>query len=189
MRNSVKRTLVSSLVAAVTSTFGATPVQAQTCSVAVQRVLVTSATSAAVEIKHAGDDRLFIVEQEGRIRILQNGSLLAADFLDISSLSTPWFFVYYTTEATAGASLGDVVLARYSVSANPNLADPTSARILLAVPHASASNHNGGQIQFSPSNGYLYVAIGRAAEVATARAPVATRSETTRCSASCSGST
>jgi glucose/arabinose dehydrogenase len=52
------------------------------------------------------------------------------------------------------------VLARHGVSANANLADPASARILLTVPHSGASNHNGGQIQFSPQNGYLYVAIG-----------------------------
>ena len=174
------RTLtVSVLIGVVTAAFSVTPARAQTCAPAMQRVLVTSATESPVEIKHAGDSRLFVVEQNGRIGILQGGALLGTPFLDIVGLvasggergllslafhpnypATPWFFVYYTSKATGGANLGDLVLARYSVSANPSLADAASARILLTVPHSEASNHNGGQLQFSPQNGYLYVAIG-----------------------------
>jgi glucose/arabinose dehydrogenase len=74
--------------------------------------------------------------------------------------AVPWFFVYYTNKDPANGAVGDVVLARYSVSANPNVADAASVRILLTIPHSLQSNHNGGSLQFSPVDGFLYVSIG-----------------------------
>jgi glucose/arabinose dehydrogenase len=134
-----------------------------------------SGLQAPVAITHAADgtNRQFIVEQPGIIKIFQNGLLLPAPFLDISSkvlfvgergllgLAFPpnfnlkqYFYIYYTTLT------GDNVLARYSVSADPNQANANSEQILLTFPHPVFSNHNGGQLAFSPNDGFLYISTG-----------------------------
>jgi glucose/arabinose dehydrogenase len=126
-------------------------------------------------LTHAGDDRLFVVEQPGRIRIVQNGQLLDQPFLDVTDKvlsegneqgllsvafhpaykTTGQFFIYYTRQPD-----GAIVIERYAVSKNdPNLADPPSAKTILVIPHAQAANHNGGQLQFGP-DGYLYIGTG-----------------------------
>jgi glucose/arabinose dehydrogenase len=127
-----------------------------------------------VDLKHAGDGsgRLFVVEQPGRIRILQDGALLSEPFLDIRDLvndrgneqgllglafspqypSDGRFYVNYT-----GAN-GATVVARYSVSGDPNRADPASAQVILQVAQPFA-NHNGGNLVFGP-DGYLYIGLG-----------------------------
>ncbi|HEU4496987.1 MAG TPA: PQQ-dependent sugar dehydrogenase [Flavobacterium sp.] len=126
-----------------------------------------------VEIAHAGDSRLFVVEQAGRIKILNaDQTTNPAPFLDISSLvsccgergllglafhpnyaANGFFYVNYTNTA------GNTVIARYAVSAaDPNAASPSSAAVLLTVPQPF-SNHNGGTIKFGP-DGYLYIGMG-----------------------------
>ncbi|MGK5076959.1 PQQ-dependent sugar dehydrogenase [Janthinobacterium sp. HLX7-2] len=120
-----------------------------------------------------GDSRLFILERAGRIRVVQNGSLLATPFLDISALTTTsgergllslafhpqyasngYFFLYYTNLA------GDIVIERRQVSAgNANLADPLSALTILSIAHPTFSNHYGGLLSFGP-DGYLYAGTG-----------------------------
>ena len=137
--------------------------------------------SSPVDIANAGDNsgRLFIVEQSGRIRIIQNGNLLATPFLNIQSTvltggergllglafhpqfaTNGRFFVYYTSRAFTGIANGDVAIARYQRSAtDPNLADPASGTVLLTVPHSTFDNHNGGSLRFGP-DGYLYAGVG-----------------------------
>jgi glucose/arabinose dehydrogenase len=119
-----------------------------------------------------GDRRLFLVERPGRIRIVQNGALLAFPFLDISArvfatgegglLSIAFhpqyatnglFFIYYTDQS------GDIVVERRSVSPNPNVADPTAALEIIRIPHPGFSNHYGGLVAFGP-DGYLYLGTG-----------------------------
>ena len=120
-----------------------------------------------------GDSRLFILERPGRIRVLQNGNLLATPFLDIRPLTTTsgergllslafhpqyasngYFFIYYTNLA------GDIVIERRQVSAgNANVADPLSALTILTIPHPTFSDHYGGLLSFGP-DGYLTAGTG-----------------------------
>lgn len=118
-----------------------------------------------------GSGRLFILEQPGRIRIVQNGRLVAEPFLDIAAQvsccgergllglafhpdykSNGLFFINYTN------SSGNTVIARYKVSSNPNRADTGSAQVLLTIEQPYA-NHNGGMVAFGP-DGYLYIGMG-----------------------------
>jgi len=116
--------------------------------------------------------RLFIVEQPGRVKILSGGAVFATPFLDITDRvsstgergllsiafhpnysSTGSFFAAYTNLA------GDVVIARYSVTGDPNIANASSETVLKTILHQDAPNHNGGQVQFGP-DGFLYAGIG-----------------------------
>jgi glucose/arabinose dehydrogenase len=135
--------------------------------------LLASGLAYPVGIAHAGDGsgRLFIVLQGGKIVIYDGTQILDTPFLDLTSLvsccgergllglafhpsyaSNGFFYVNYTN------TVGDTVIARYRVSANPNIADAGSAQILLTIAQPYA-NHNGGQLQFGP-DGYLYIAMG-----------------------------
>ena len=137
-------------------------------------VSVKAGFTQPVAIASAGDGsgRLFVVEQAGRIRIIRNGTLLAAPFLDISARvsccgergllglafhpsyrSNGRFYVYYTDTG------GSLVIAEYRRSStNANRAASTERR-LLRIPHPDQANHNGGQLAFGP-DGYLYVGTG-----------------------------
>lgn len=126
-----------------------------------------------VEITHANDDRLFIVEKDGRIRIVENDTLKVTPFLDINQrvLSTAseqgllglafdpeyvangYFFVNYTDNN------GHTVISRFSVDpASPDQALPNSEVIFLTVIQPY-NNHNAGDIDFGP-DGYLYIPLG-----------------------------
>ncbi|HSQ37419.1 MAG TPA: PQQ-dependent sugar dehydrogenase, partial [Acidimicrobiia bacterium] len=117
-----------------------------------------------------GDDRLFVVEQDGHILLLRDGEIIGT-FLDLSDLvayggeqgllglafhpgypNDGRFYVDYTDRA------GDTAVVEYRVSADPDAADPGSERVLLTVDQPAA-NHNGGMIAFGP-DGYLYVGLG-----------------------------
>ncbi len=154
----------------ILSLFSVTIATAQTIDI---ESFATGFTS-AVEITHAGDDRLFIVEQGGNIKIVNpDGTVNATNFLSLpSSLITSggergllgiafhpdygdngFFYVNYTR-----AGDGATVIARYSVSSDPNVVDAGSGTVLLTVAQPF-SNHNGGSIKFGP-DGYLYIGMG-----------------------------
>jgi len=127
-----------------------------------------------VEVQDPGDGsgRLFIVEQAGRILILQNGALLPTPFLDIRDKVTRAgneqgllglvfhpayaqngrFFVHYSDNN------GDTMVARLQVSADPNIADAASETPVLTADQPYP-NHNGGTLAFGPE-GYLYIGLG-----------------------------
>jgi glucose/arabinose dehydrogenase len=123
-------------------------------------------------VTNAGDTRLFIAEQAGRIKVFKNGGLLGTPFLDVSGLvrccgeegllglafepdyaNTGRFYIYYTNND------GDQVIARYNVSNNPDIADSGSAQILMTIPHPDHGNHNGGWLGFGPDDN-LYAGVG-----------------------------
>jgi glucose/arabinose dehydrogenase len=116
-------------------------------------------------------DRLFVVERGGLIRIVRDGGILATPFLDISGLvlasgeqgllglafhpayaTNGYLFVNYTDAS------GDTHIARYTVSADPDVADAGSAERILFVDQPY-SNHNGGMLAFGP-DGMLYAGLG-----------------------------
>jgi len=123
-------------------------------------------------IVSAGDNRLFLTIQTGRVVIWDGARILPSAFLDVTSLvsccgergllsiafhpqyaANGRFFVNYTNRA------GDTVVARYLVSeSDPNAAAPTSAVTLLTI-RQPFENHNGGELQFGP-DGYLYIGMG-----------------------------
>lgn len=117
-----------------------------------------------------GDERLFVVEKTGRIRILQDGAPLPAPFLDLSSAVSSagergllglvfhpsyadngLFFVNYTDLG------GDTRIVRYRVGAAPDVAD-AAATLVMSI-QQPFSNHNGGHLLFGP-DGMLYIAVG-----------------------------
>jgi glucose/arabinose dehydrogenase len=118
-------------------------------------------------------ERLFVVEQGGRIRVVRNGVVLPTAFLDLTSLvlsggergllsmafapdyaSTGRFYVYYT----ARMPQGELRIEEFRRSGDANLADPGTRRTVVAIGHP-AGNHNGGQLQFGP-DGHLYIGTG-----------------------------
>jgi len=136
---------------------------------------IASGFDRPVRIVNAGDGsgRLFVVEQSGTIRIVKNGSVLPVPFLDISGrlmsggeqgllglafppgyASKGHFYVNYTRIAD-----GATVVARYRVTADADIADPASQEVLLVV-EQPFPNHNGGNIAFSPADGFLYIGMG-----------------------------
>jgi glucose/arabinose dehydrogenase len=146
----------------------------------IQLVQVASGLNNPLLVTHAGDGsgRRFVVEQNGRIRIIDiGGAVLPADFINLGPgglaktqsggeqgllglafhpnyASNGYFYVNYTR-----TSDGATMVARYSASAgDPNVADTTETVILGPITQPQP-NHNGGMMAFGP-DGYLYVALG-----------------------------
>lgn len=125
-------------------------------------------------ITHANDNsgRLFVLEKEGRIRIVKNGILLETPFLDIQKrvnadyhkgllgLAFPpnyrqsgHFYVSYSTKDNEN------MISRFSVSLDHDVADPESEKSILTF-NQPADIHTGGTIVFHPENSFLYIGAG-----------------------------
>jgi glucose/arabinose dehydrogenase len=139
--------------------------------------------SSPVQVVAPGDGsgRIFIVEQGGLIRIHDGTQVLPTPFLDLTPFvvsggeqgllgmafhpdypATPFIFVNYTclggSPDCAPNQNGYTIIARYSVSGNPNVADPASRRVMLVITQPFA-NHNAGDLKFGP-DGYLWIPMG-----------------------------
>ncbi len=146
---------------------------------AISTQVVVSGLNSPLDLEQAGDNsgRLFVVEQGGTIKIIQNGSVLSAPFLDISSKVInqdemgllgvtfhPSFSAngkFYVNYVRNNAGQFQSVISEFLVSAaNANQADPTSERILLTVDQVSNfTNHKAGQLAFG-ADGFLYFGLG-----------------------------
>lgn len=132
--------------------------------------------TAPVDIAHCGDSRLFVVEQGGKIWIVDStGTTSAKPFLDITDrvnfngergllglafhpryAENGYFYLNYTKKS---GNARDSRIARFSRStADPASADPTSETTLLEV-YQPYANHNGGCLKFGPDS-LLYIGFG-----------------------------
>ncbi len=135
---------------------------------------VTGGLNAPTSMAFAPDGRLFVTEQAGKIRVIQNGKLLATPFATMQTTANGergllglafdpnfsrnrYIYVYYTV---SGASPYNKVsrLTASSASANTMLAGSLKTIVNLDK-LSSATNHNGGAIHFGP-DGKLYIAVG-----------------------------
>ena len=125
-----------------------------------------------------GDPRLFVVEQAGLVKVIEDGSVLAAPFLDIRDRlvnegeqgllgmafhpdyeSTGRVFVYYTAIESEAAGPEAQVVAQYQVSAeDPDRALPETEERVIEIPDYGRS-HNAGMLAFG-KDGYLYFGTG-----------------------------
>jgi glucose/arabinose dehydrogenase len=162
------------LVAVIALLGGAAPAPSR-AAITLGLVTVASGLAKPVALANAGDGsgRLFVVEQEGRIRMItRSGALVGTPFLDIhgrvsccgeqgllglafhpSYKSNGRFYVSYT-DADGALVVGE----HRRTSTNANRASSTERRI-IRIPHPGYGNHNGGQIAFGP-DGYLYIGTG-----------------------------
>ncbi|MFD2543813.1 PQQ-dependent sugar dehydrogenase [Lacinutrix gracilariae] len=134
--------------------------------------LFSNGLTSPVNIKHAGDNRLFVAEKSGIIKIINpNGSIVSTPFLDIHTLVTDsgseqgllamafhpdylnngYVYVNYINHN------GDTVISRFTRNTT-NTADANSELEILTISQPF-SNHNGGDMHFG-SDGYLYISTG-----------------------------
>ena len=146
----------------------------QAWGITTERVVSGLSRPVAATAPASDPHRLFIAEQHtGLIEILDldTGLINGSPFLAIDGLSTSneqgllglAFHPDYATNGFFYANLtdatGTTLIRRYQVSADPNLADPSSATPVLSYSQPQA-NHNGGWLGFGPNDGYLYIASG-----------------------------
>jgi hypothetical protein len=140
---------------------------------ALTTVLVARGLSSPLDLQSAPGDRsrIFVVEQTGRIRVIRDGTLLAAPFLDVSGRISAGgergllglafhpgyaqngrFFVNYTDRN------GDTHVSEFHGTPGTDAADAASERMMLFVTQPFA-NHNGGGLVFG-RDGMLYIGLG-----------------------------
>lgn len=154
---------------------------AQPPTISYQAISLSASLTDPVDVVSAGDgtNRLFVVQQGGRIRVI-NGTTVS-DFLnvagpapdpnlivaggeqgllsmafhpDYNGTTNRFFFIYYTNQNS------DLEISRYQTAAgNINQVDTTTRTTIITIPHPGQTNHNGGKLNFG-TDGYLYFATG-----------------------------
>jgi glucose/arabinose dehydrogenase len=151
------------------------------CQLSAQKLAAipyVSGVNAPIELENCGDDRLFVEERGGKIRIINaDGTLRSTPFLDITSKissategeegllglafspdykSNGKFYVDYTGLVSGKLT---TFIQEYKVSqSDSNVADPTTALTILTQLQPF-TNHNGGNLMFG-KDGYLYISFG-----------------------------
>ncbi len=165
------RIFLSTIILAVLGSWIGAPSALRAQGFGVRRVATGLSLPVYVTAPPADPTRIFVVEQHsGRIRIVHRNTwtLDPTPFLTINGVSTAdeqgllglafdpdyatngFFYVNYTDP--------DTRIVRYTVSSNPDVANPASARPVLSITQPQA-NHNGGWLGFGP-DGYLYIPTG-----------------------------
>ena len=162
-------------VAVLLTACGAKPSPPPVGDGAIQLETVAVGLAKPLFLTHAGDGsgRLYVLEQAGRVRMIEGGALLEEPFLDLTDrvlskgneqgllglafdpdfVTNGIFYVHYTGQA------GQTVIARFRrVGLDSRKGDPQSEQVILTVAQPFA-NHNGGPILFGP-DGYLYIGLG-----------------------------
>lgn len=138
-----------------------------------QWVEVVNGLDKPLDLTGDRNGRLLVVLQNGRIVVLENGTLRDEPYLDIADKITTagneqgllgialhplyqdngYFYVNYSRKQDGGT-----VIARFTADPQTAVADPASEKILLEVAQPY-QNHNGGGLHFGP-DGYLYIGLG-----------------------------
>ncbi len=137
-------------------------------------VRVTGGLSSPLGVTHAkdGSGRLFVVQRDGRVRVVKGGRVTGT-FLDLRGpvsaggergllnvafhpdfATNRFLYVYYTR------SDGDIIVSRLQANAGKTSVSPSTEQVLLRIEHSANSNHNGGAMAFGPDDGYLYLGTG-----------------------------
>jgi glucose/arabinose dehydrogenase len=170
-------TLLTAFGCVIALAAGAAPARAQ--SVQLAQFPAGQAFSSPYYVTGAPGDtsRVFVTEAAGTIRLVKDGVLQPTPFLDITGdvlsggerglfsmafapdyATSGLFYVFYTRDDPTQEHYLRIEEFRRSAS-NPDVADPATRRIVMEIPHLTAGNHNGGQLQFGP-DGYLYISVG-----------------------------
>ncbi|HEY5808790.1 MAG TPA: PQQ-dependent sugar dehydrogenase, partial [Povalibacter sp.] len=170
------------LRAVVVFLFALSSVEAATLPSGFTETRVATGLASPTAMALSPDGRLFVCQQNGRLRVIKNGSLLTQPFLTLSVDSSgergllgvafdpdfetnSFIYVYYTTSSSPVHNR----VSRFTASgANPDVVAAGSEQILLDLPNlSSATNHNGGAIHFG-TDGRLYIVVGDNAESSNA---------------------
>jgi glucose/arabinose dehydrogenase len=154
-------------------------VKAQTLPEGFSQVLVANGISNPTLMSFAPDGRLFVAQQSGALRVIKNGVLLSKPFIkltvnssgergllgiafDPAFSSNRYIYLYYTVSSASNNRI-----SRFTASGDTVI--PGSERVILNLdPLSSATNHNGGAMQFG-KDGKLYIGVGDNANSANAQ--------------------
>src|SRR6187455_1181879 len=154
-------------------------IKAQTYPTGFQQVLVANGISNPTVMAFAPDGRLFVAQQTGALRIIENGVLLSTPAITLSVNSSGergllgiafdpnfttnnFIYLYYTLSSAANNRI-----SRFTASGDTVI--PGSESVVLNLdPLSTATNHNGGTMQFA-ADGTLYVGVGENANSANAQ--------------------